>query len=242
MPSLNVDINGLLRMPFGEAAQGTIFTLYRDITDVLSNSLVANSVQLFVTILYFFLNALLSSMMLAREWDSYGFRAKGLRVSGIPVCGQRETYRLSIPLRYSLPLLVVSGLLHWLVSQSIFLVAIEIYSWQWSDGPSWQRSGALSMRCSYSPPAIVCAAIVLFCLMVCVIALGAKKFKSDIPLVGSCSAAISAACHPGSLHDTSTAWNPVQWGEIMDGRRNGPRHCAFSCNDVTAPREGEQYR
>src|SRR5689334_4009928 len=80
MPILEVDIEGLFHMPFGEATQNTVITMrrsYKEITDIMPNSLVANSVQLFITIQYFFLNALLSSMMLAREWDTYGVKAKG---------------------------------------------------------------------------------------------------------------------------------------------------------------------
>ncbi len=40
-----------------------------------------------------------------------------------------------------------------------------------------------------------------------------RRYDPGIPLVGSCSAAISAACHPPPA-DCNAAWKCVQWGVI----------------------------
>lgn len=56
----------------------------------------------------------------------YYLRKKPLRVTA-PQGQQRSTYYLHLPYRYSVPLIVTSALLHWLVSQSIFLVRIDEY-------------------------------------------------------------------------------------------------------------------
>ena len=40
---------------------------------------------------------------------------------------QRSTYRLQLPYKYGLPLLLLSALLHWLVSQSLFLVRGDVF-------------------------------------------------------------------------------------------------------------------
>jgi hypothetical protein len=42
--------------------------------------------------------------------------------------------------------------------------------------------------------------------------LGMRRYKSNMPLVRGCSAAISAACHP--LTDDDHALKPIMWGEI----------------------------
>ena len=40
---------------------------------------------------------------------------------------QRSTYRLTLPYSRGIPLLVVFGVLHWLVSQSLFLARLDVY-------------------------------------------------------------------------------------------------------------------
>jgi hypothetical protein len=55
---------------------------------------------------------------------------KTLRVSA-PVGIQRSSYFVSMPLRYGIPLIVTMSLLHWLISQSLFVVATVSYE---SDG------------------------------------------------------------------------------------------------------------
>jgi hypothetical protein len=51
---------------------------------------------------------------------------KTLRVSA-PVGIQRSSYFVSMPLRYGIPLIATMSLLHWLVSQSLFVVATISY-------------------------------------------------------------------------------------------------------------------
>lgn len=58
--------------------------------------------------------------------------------------------------------------------------------------------------------------------MVCtIIGLGMRCFSSSIPLAASCSAAISAACHPPPGDDH--AFKPVMWGEIPIKKANHSR-------------------
>ncbi|KAJ5902093.1 hypothetical protein N7495_002621 [Penicillium taxi] len=94
--------------------------------------LIANSPQLIFSILYFTFNGFLTSMTLAAEWSNYAIHRKGLRVSNNPRSSQRSNYFLSMPYRYSVPLMITSAILHWLISQSFFVVAVEYYS---NDGP-----------------------------------------------------------------------------------------------------------
>ncbi|TKA68236.1 hypothetical protein B0A55_10035 [Friedmanniomyces simplex] len=84
--------------------------------------LVANLPQVICSLLYFAYNALLTSMLLSYEYSQYGVggRRKALRVSS-PKGQKRSKYFLHLPYTYSVPLIAISTLLHWLISQSLFV-------------------------------------------------------------------------------------------------------------------------
>lgn len=95
---------------------------------VLISALIANIPQLVLSFLYVNLNSLVTCVWLASEWNDYAVERKPLRVS-IPSGEQRSTYFLQLPYRASLPLIAVSGLLHWPSSQSLFLDVVAEYGW-----------------------------------------------------------------------------------------------------------------
>ncbi|KIK55865.1 hypothetical protein GYMLUDRAFT_133530, partial [Collybiopsis luxurians FD-317 M1] len=88
---------------------------------LIASVLVANSPQVILSMIYIVFNSLCTTLFLALEWSSYSNSRKPLRVSN-PCGEQRSTYFLQIPYRYALPLMAYSTVLHWLISQSIFLV------------------------------------------------------------------------------------------------------------------------
>ncbi|RDW67478.1 uncharacterized protein DSM5745_09344 [Aspergillus mulundensis] len=169
--------------------------------------LLSNTPQLLISLTYFMYNNILSSMLLAAEYDDYAAERKPLRVSW-PRGAQRSTYYLSLPYRYSVPLQVSSALLHWLVSQSLFFVRIVSYN---SRGEPYSSEDTIT--CGYSPQAIIYAMILGGVLVGAALVLGLRRFKSRMLLAAYCSAAISAACHPCVEGDH--ALRPVQWGEIV---------------------------
>lgn len=142
---------------------------------VLSMVLLANAPQLLISIAYFMYNALLTCMLIAVEYDDYAIERKHLRVSW-PRGDQRSTYYLSLPYRYSIPLLVASALLHWLVSQSIFFVEIVPF-----DLHGVQSAGEV-VSCGYSPVAIIFAIVVGSALVLAAVFLGLRRFRSRLPL------------------------------------------------------------
>ena len=92
---------------------------------------------------YLIFNGIFTSMMVTREYLDYATQRKPLRVS-LREGYQRSTYceyqilrnegdrfvlnagqGLQLPKRYALPLLGSMALLHWLVSESLFLVHIS---------------------------------------------------------------------------------------------------------------------
>jgi hypothetical protein len=115
--------NNLWDSGLGDASTGTTLaglSIPGTASGIFSMIFLANVPQILVSLTYFFYNGLLTCMLSAVEYDNYATDQKPLRVSW-PRGAQRSTYYLSLPYRYSVPLLVVSAVLHWLVSQSLFL-------------------------------------------------------------------------------------------------------------------------
>ena len=83
----------------------------------------SNVWQFLVSVLYIQYNAIASSMLANREWMRYT-ECKPLRVTQ-PVGWQRSSYFVSMPFRYGVPLITTSSFLHYSLSQSVFVVALE---------------------------------------------------------------------------------------------------------------------
>ncbi|KAL4893339.1 hypothetical protein BDV59DRAFT_178049 [Aspergillus ambiguus] len=197
---------------FGEPSSATVLGGTGDANDagnVFSMILLANTPQVVVSAAYFLYNALLTSMLIASEYNRYATRKKPLRVSW-PSGVQRSTYYLTIPYRYGMPLLAASALLHWLVSQSFFYVEIVPL------GIHGSPTRVQYVTCGFSPTAIILAMILGSLLVLGAVLLGLRRLQSPMPLAAHCSAAISAACHPPSDSTLSDhASKPVQWGEVV---------------------------
>lgn len=179
---------------------------------------IANSPQLIVTISYYFYNSVLTGMLAASEYNSYGIKRKPLRVS-FPQKGslQRSTYWLTVPYRYSIPLISVYMVLHWLISESIFYVQLVPY-----DLHQQPRFDSKLSALGFSPIAIIFALIVGGVMMLALVSLGVgRRLKSDMPLAGSCSAAISAQCHLSIDDDREV----VALGDTLHGGRRCHRRC-----------------
>ncbi|ETN37422.1 uncharacterized protein HMPREF1541_08413 [Cyphellophora europaea CBS 101466] len=214
-------------------------------TEVLNSVLMANAPQLILSFLYLHLNSLVTCMWLASEWNDFASERKTLRVS-IPEGDQRSTYRLQLPYRVAIPLMIGSGLLHWLISQSLFLAVVAEYDW---DG-SLQDPIAIA-TCGYS----LTPMIVLLSLGIAICAgtiwLGRGRYLGGpgfMPLAGSCSLAIAAACHAPE-EEKDAPLKAVMWGAVpepkiefqnkIDGSVVG--HCSFSSNEVEQVVEGKMY-
>jgi hypothetical protein len=210
--------------------------------NTIQNILVANVAQPVLSFLYFSYNGLFTCMLLGYEWSSYAYHRKGLRVSHPAVGDQRSTYFLQLPYRFALPLMALSGILHWLVSQSIFLVALDIYAWDGSR-PALPHRGADGWRaCGYSPIAILTVIILGSVMVLAIIGFGFVPYKQGMNIAGSCSTAISAACHlvEDEVDGHTAAMKKLQWG-VVRMSAEGVGHCAFSTKEVDFPRKGEMY-
>lgn len=201
---------------------------------LLLTVLVANSPQVLLSFLFLTYNGLYTCMLMAKEWSDYAYERKTLRVTD-PVGDQRSTYRLQLPYKYGIPLTVLSGILHWLVSQSLFLARVA----------SFDSDGEEDISESFTTVGYSCIAIITVIILgAIVIALGIlngfRKYRPGMPLVGSCSAAISAACHRPS-EDIDAAILPVLWGSVSGHEEGAVGHCCFTSFEVSPPMEGEFY-
>lgn len=181
-------------------------------------------------------------MLVSNEWAGYQSNRKTLRVS-FPEGIQRSTYFVSMPLKYGIPLTASMMLLHWTVSQSVFVVRVVS---RFSDGtldpgssltisgysplgimicmllhnltplPFLARANTSLSLGGYKPLSdYVCTALIISgILLIALLLLGLRRFPQGMPLASSCSAAISASCHQPLPDDQDAYRFPVQWGEV----------------------------
>ncbi|KFA73523.1 hypothetical protein S40288_05772 [Stachybotrys chartarum IBT 40288] len=233
----------LAEYDFGDPHADTMLeaTLGSGPSSLLTSVLLANFPQVVLSILYVIYNALFTSLSVASEWNSYGYRKKGLRVSTGAKGDQRESYFLQLPYKISLPLISLSGILHWLISQSLFIIALEEYDIKPGRLLAMETRGALSLiTVGWSPLGsviilVISAAAILFLLVVGCVPLR----RTGMPIAGNCSAAIAAACHPG--REEPHSWEmPLQWG-VVQPKVDDIGHCSFSTLDVRPPEPDHAY-
>jgi hypothetical protein len=221
-----------LSMGFGAVDSRALISGESLTKDIVSLAIIANSPQILLSFIYFTYNGLFTAMLMGFEWISYSYKKKGLRVSREPSGFQRSTYFLQLPYRFGIPIAVLSGTLHWLVSQSIFVVSFDMYD---SQGFPYPDSDWFQPKtCGFSPIAMLVVIILGICMMATIIGFGFIPYKPGIPLAGSCSLAISAACHPGTQNLAEGAVlseQELQWG-IVSTSADGVRHGAFSSEKV----------
>jgi hypothetical protein len=152
----------------------------------------------------------------------------------------------------------MSALLHWLASQSLSVVSVELYNMFGVHDPSgvcehkdprylhkngdYDSCGEDFITMSYSPLGILLSLIVAVVLTIVIFALGRKKL-SPTPVVGSCSVAIAASCH--ARPDEQAPWEKnLKWGAFTtqsDMQYFGMPHCGLSSREVEEPVAGTLY-
>ncbi|KAH6994637.1 hypothetical protein EDB82DRAFT_567348 [Fusarium venenatum] len=233
------DIKSLWDLGFGTVTE---VTLIQGITpyDLQDNSLasmaiLSNLPQLGFSLLYFQYNGLFTSMAAAKEWSDFGQTRKPLRVSSSPQGNQRSRYFLQLPYKFSIPLLVTSILVHWMLSQSIFVVAIETWHHYWYRDNGGYMSWAL-VSCGYSPIAMIFVVITAVLMAAAVAVTAYLRFPTFMPVVGSCSLAIAATCHdPDNRPQVVAPLYPLKWGVMLDETGRSSKHCGFSHRYVEEP-------
>lgn len=181
-------------------------------------------------------------MLSVQEWSDFASRRQSLQVS-LPVGIQHSTYWVQTPYRYSIPLLVVSSLMHLIISQSFFLVQVTFLDQLGQPIgaiPSVKSSNNIFTVPGYSPKAIL-AAIIVGGVMILV--LSGSIFRRDpsaMPAGEIRSSEISAACHQPA-EDGNSAYKNLMWGAIRHPDGDAPGHCCFTSHEVEAPIVGKYY-
>ncbi|KAH7088113.1 hypothetical protein FB567DRAFT_591531 [Paraphoma chrysanthemicola] len=233
----HIDFDHLLHVQLGDRA------------NVIPYVLLANLPQAIVSVLYLSYNGIFTCMLANREWARYAVKRAGLRVT-TPSASQRSTYFLSLPYTYSVPLLLTSILLHWFISQSIFMARITM--WQQGvqiteDNPFSNNKDAGSDLAFSDAALIASIAWGAFLVIACVLVAGVCTYSKGLPIGGTNSAVISAACHVPSgdgmegRPDDNISEIPLQWGVTIEGTAEKVGHCCFSDQQVKEPEEGCLY-
>ncbi|KAK0109834.1 hypothetical protein ONS95_002505 [Cadophora gregata] len=205
----------LWSLGFGTAMPEAIVAV--EVEGFAANVLFANFPQLILSFLYLTYNGLFTSMLGAVEYGRFSQHRKGLRVSSKPEGVQRSSYYLQLPYTYGIPLITISIVLHWLVSQSLFVVLIHIS--RWTELKKYQGFGYKEnlTASGYSPIALFFVILVSTLTLIGGRIFGCRRLPGDIPLAGGCSVVISAACHPDTTRDGypgAHSTSEVQWGAI----------------------------
>lgn len=152
-----LDIKTLWNMGFGAVSETALATgldvCISPDHDTLLHVYFTNVPQSLFSILYFQYNGFFTCMLSSREWSSFSKKKKPLRVSSHLQGQQRSRYFLQLPYRFSIPLIIISILMHWVLSQSLFLVVGDKREDETSD-LEWQFATV-----EYSPIAIMFAVI-----------------------------------------------------------------------------------
>lgn len=207
---------------------------------VLITALVANAPQALLSFLYMVYNTIFTLLYLGDDWDMFGaytgttksrfrFTSKKqthryLRVSN-PKGNQKSTHFLNLPYRYAIPLICVSGFLHWLMSQSLYLANISVIP---RDGTLPRHDEITTV--AFAPQGMIWLTALALVMAAVVLGSGLRKFGGQMSIVGSNSAAISAACHLEMMPERrrrEMVLRKVAWGEIPSSgteETQRPRH------------------
>jgi len=225
---------------FGNYYEAAVLSIFSNESltsdDFTSNSLliamvaVANIPQVLVSCLYFAYNTVYTSMVSADEWSRFSVHRKSLRTTD-PVGLQRSTYWLSLPWTYALPLASASSVLHWLISQSLFVARTEVLNTEGQPEP------ISYMEVGYSPLGILLSLLFGITMVVVMVVNGMRRLKGGV-LVGNNSLAIAAACQRMEK-DWEAFKKPVKWGVVRG--EGGVGHCCFSSGEVEELVPGRLY-
>lgn len=263
------DVAEDMKVKFGAVNGGMVLGLEGESgRGLIIDILVANSFQLALSTTYFLYNSLYTAQWGALEWASLiRGKRKALRVT-LPRGQQRSTYYLQLPYRYGIPLTLLLVLMHFLISQSIFLARLQYYySFGGISGDSFSDVG-------FSPSATITTCSIGFAMIMAQILHALRPLDNRIPIHGNSSAVISAMCHARTKNDdskklrrdssaaseqevteTTISTKPITWGVTEQPDENvGPwarssdeidaaaGHCSFSADMVELPQKGRRYR
>jgi len=224
---MDISLAGLWNMGFGTLDPRSMALGSSGNESLQLATLLANIPQVFLAAIYLVFNGLIVAMFTAQDWHKFGVKSQTLMVSS-PRYRQRGTWIFGAPVLYGVIFLALQAVLHWLCSQSLFLIQIDIVNIEGQDNTA---TTTLHTNCGYSSIAGIFTLIIGMFIPVSALFLGLRKLHGSPgpPLVSTCSTAISAACHPRHLWEDGM-WNgELRWGAhrtVVD--QHGWGHCSLA--------------
>ncbi|KAI1765168.1 hypothetical protein GGR53DRAFT_519824 [Hypoxylon sp. FL1150] len=206
--------------------------------------------QLLLAVLYFVINAHLTTYFLSHEFSLFALGSQPLRVSSNPAGEQTTSLFLTLPRPVSWALLLWFAAAGFVLSQTVFPGVIAFVSSTTGLPPPNPDIVATS----FSTRALLALLALLVALALGILGLGARRAPAASlaggeskgnPLVlrgGACSAVVSARCHHHSERDERDLWlRSVAWGVVEEGQGARPARCGFSSGSVGCVDVGRNY-
>ena len=221
---VSLDFASLWRLGFGAPHQDAIVIYDIHTTGLIGMALLANIPQLFLAAVWLLYMGIMTSMFLAADWARFGTQGQTLQVSS-PRGQQRGSWLLGAPPIFGVFLLILQIILHWLVSQSIFVISMQIRT---PDGSIPTATIPSFVNAGFSPVGIIFSVVVSGILVLSVVAMAVRRFPAGAPpVVATCSAAISATCHmPRGMDHMGLVYERLRWGQCGDVV-HGVAHCSL---------------
>lgn len=244
--------------PFGVSSPHALIRLPQSVL-AQAAAMVASLPQGLLAVLYLAVDAHLTTYFLSHESSRFATAPpRPLRVSADPVGLQTTSVYLTLPPAVSWFLAVLFAGMAFLLSQSLFVVSVQLIDVPVSPGSIPTDDEGLSgspnqiVALGLSGVALLVLLASLLVLAVAVLGVGLRRSPSAQPpggepvgnpmalAGGSCSAVISARCHP--LAREKGLWRkPVMWGVVREGACLGESHCGFTAGRPGVVNPGVPY-
>jgi len=204
---------------------------------LLVNVLLSNMPQLLTTLASVVQMNLLTYSARNYDLSTFSWKAQYLCTSA-PLGNQSSPYFFGIPRRSALIFMTLHVVGSWALSQGSYLQ--EFYSVDVLGNVDPDRSiHAWAIHVYWFSFGVSAATSCMFSTGITIMLFGC--LSSGIPPMGSCSKAISAACHPDP-RETNIELTELMYGVIPGGDHgDGRRHVEFSSKDVEPRVEGVAY-
>ena len=145
--------------------------------------------------------------------------------------------------------MTIFGILHWLISQSLFLVQVYKYDLNDHGKERFLQESTISTA-GYSRNAIFFIMLALVLAFLFCIGMGLRRLHPGLPILSGSSRVISAACHPSEC-GSDVAQDQLKWGVCYNGYSREDElddsglwigHCCITNRGVTSPVHGMMYR
>ena len=164
--------------------------------------LIANSPQLWLSIGYLLWNNQITRIWMEHEWRSFYRHRQPPRVSynpGEKGSGMKSTRWLQLPYWISALLMAINTVMHWLVSQTLFVVEILASE----DNPA-------VFYLNYSPFAIICVGFAATILVLAITVYYFTPIRTWMPLMGGSLLVVLESC----VRLDSFPDDGIMWGDI----------------------------